>query len=182
MVGYGIGLKYYTELAESIGIEVRKAIITDEYLRTSQPNVYAAGDVAEFFDVIISSHNQMGTWDNAASHGRLVARNMLGDNQVYTEVPTYVTTMFGSRLSVLGLTPESHPELEREVQVNFDTRKYRALFFYEGRLVGAVIIGVLKGRRKLEDLIRGRQPIEGDRRAIFDLLGPIEEREAPLDE
>jgi NAD(P)H-nitrite reductase large subunit len=182
MVGYGIGLKYYTELAESIGIEVRKAIITDECLRTSRPNVYAAGDVAEFFDVIISSHNQMGTWDNAASHGRLVARNMLGDDQVYTEVPTYVTTMFGSRLSVLGLTPESHPELEREIQVNFETRKYRALFFYEGRLVGAVIIGVLKGRRKLEDLIRGREPVEGDRRAIFDLLGPIEEREAPLDE
>jgi NAD(P)H-nitrite reductase large subunit len=119
----------------------------------------------------------MGTWDNAASHGRLVAQNMLGKDLVYTEVPTYVTTMFGSRLSVLGLTPESHPELEREVQSNRETRKYRALFFYEGRLVGAVIIGVLKGRRKLEELIKGRQPITGDRRALFDLLGPIDEHE-----
>jgi NAD(P)H-nitrite reductase large subunit len=180
MVGYGIGLRYYTELAESIGIEVRKAIITDQFLQTSQPGVFAAGDAAEFYDVIINSHNQMGTWDNAASHGRLVAQNMLGRQQVYIEVPTYVTTMFGSRLSVLGLTPESHPELEREVQVNFDTRKYRALFFHEGRLVGGVIIGVLKGRRKIEELIRGRQPVEGDRRAIFDLLGPIDQAE-PLE-
>ncbi|HLJ67141.1 MAG TPA: FAD-dependent oxidoreductase [Chloroflexota bacterium] len=181
MVGYGIGLKYYTELAEQLGIEVRKAIVTDEHLRTSVPKVYAAGDVAEFYDVIISAHNQMGTWDNAASHGRLVAQNMLGQELVYTEVPTYVTTMFGSRLSVLGLTPESHPELEREIQVNMETRKYRALFFHEDRLVGAVIIGVLKGRRKLEELIRGRQPVDGDRRHLFDLLGPIEEPEA-LDE
>ncbi len=182
MVGYGIGLKYYTELAESIGLEVGKAIIVDEHLRTSNPNIYAAGDVAEFYDVIINRHNQMGTWDNAASHGRLVAQNMLGKDLVYTEVPTYVTTMFGSRLSVLGLTPENHPELEREVQVNLQTRKYRALFFYEGRLVGAVIIGVLKGRRKLEELIKSRQVVEGDRRALFDLLGPIDVAEAPIED
>lgn len=177
MVGYGIGLRYYTELAESIGLDVRKAIITDACLQTSRPNIFAAGDVAEFYDVIINTHNQMGTWDNAASHGRLVAQNMLGKNLVYTEVPTYVTTMFGSRLSVLGLTPESHPELEREVQVNFQTRKYRALFFYENRLVGAVIIGVLKGRRKIEEFIKAREPIAGDRRRLFDLLGPIDEPE-----
>lgn len=177
VVGYGIGLKYYTELAEQLGLRVDKAILTDEHLRTDDPSVYAAGDVAQFYDVIINQHNQMGTWDNAASHGRLVAQNMLGNDLVYTEVPTYVTTMFGSRLSVLGLTPEQHPELEREVQVNFDTRKYRALFFHKGRLVGAVIIGVLKGRRKIEEIIKARQPVE-DRRALFDLLGPIEEREA----
>jgi NAD(P)H-nitrite reductase large subunit len=177
VVGYGIGLRYYTELADQLGLEVDKAIITDEHLRTANPNVFAAGDVAQFHDVIINQHNQMGTWDNAVSHGRLVAQNMLGQNLVYTEVPTYVTTMFGSRLSVLGLTPEQHPELEREVQFNFDTRKYRALFFYEGRLVGAVIIGVLKGRRKIEEIIKARQPVE-DRRALFDFLGPIEEREA----
>jgi len=177
MVGYGIGLNYYTELAQSIGLSVQKAIITDEHLRTDDPNIYAAGDVAQFYDVIINQYNQMGTWDNAASHGRLVAQNMLGNDLVYLEVPTYVTTMFGSRLSVLGLTPESHPELEREVQYNLDARKYRALFFYEGRLVGAVIIGVLKGRRKLEELIKSRQPIEGDRRALFDLLGPVDEPE-----
>lgn len=182
MVGYGIGLRYYTELAEQIGLEVKKAIITDEHLCTAIPNVYAAGDVAEFYDVIINRHNQMGTWDNAASHGRLVAQNMLGKDLIYTEVPTYVTTMFGSRLSVLGLTPESHPELEREIQVNTQARKYRALFFYEGRLVGAVIIGVLKGRRKLEELIKGREPVTGDRRRLFDLLGPIEEPEAPLED
>jgi NAD(P)H-nitrite reductase large subunit len=182
MVGYGIGLRYFTELAEELGIEVRKAIITDKCLQTSIPGVYAAGDVAEFHDVILDGHNQMGTWDNAASHGRLVAQNMLGKELVYIEVPTYVTTMFGSRLSVLGLTPESHPELEREVQVNLHTRKYRALFFHRRNLVGAVIIGVLKGRRKLEELIRGRQPVEGDRRALFDLLGPIDEAEQPLED
>ncbi|GAC1468111.1 MAG: FAD/NAD(P)-binding oxidoreductase [Chloroflexota bacterium] len=177
IVGYGIGLNYYTDLATNMGLEVRKAIVTDEHLRTSDPRVYAAGDVAEFFDVIISAHNQMGTWDNAASHGRLVAQNMLGKDLIYTEVPTYVTTMFGSRLSVLGLTPESHPELEREIQVNLEARKYRALFFYRDRLVGAVIIGVLKGRRKLEEFIKGQEPISGDRRALFDLLGPIDEHE-----
>jgi NAD(P)H-nitrite reductase large subunit len=177
IVGYGIGLRYYTELAEQAGIELNKAIRTDQCLRTCVPNIYAAGDVSEFFDTVISAPNQMGTWDNAASHGRLVAQNMLGRDLTYTEVPTYVTTMFGSRLSVLGLTPESHPEVEKEIQVNTAARKYRALFFYDNRLVGAVIIGVLKGRRKLEELIKGRQPVAGERRALFELLGPVDEPE-----
>lgn len=177
MVGYGIGLRYYTELADQLGLRVNKAIITDERLQTSRPEVFAAGDVAEFYDIIINRHNQMGTWDNATTHGRLVAQNMLGAGLTYNEVPSYVTTMFGSRLSVLGLTPENTPDLERETQVNIDTRKYRALFFYQNRLVGAVIIGVLKGRRKLEEIIKGREPIDGDRRSLFDLLGPIEQAE-----
>lgn len=175
-VGYGIGLRYYTELAAQAGLAINKAILTDQHLRTANPMIYAAGDIAEFYDVVIGRHNQMGTWDNAVSHGRLVAQNMLGAGLTYTEVPTYVTTMFGSRLSVLGLTPEQHPELEHEVQYNFDTRKYRALFFHEGKLVGAVIIGVLKGRRKIEEIIRSREPVE-DRRAVFDLLGPLHVRE-----
>ena len=45
-----------------------------------------------------------------------------------------------------------------------------------------MIIGVLKGRRKIEELIKSRQPIEGDRRALFDLLGPIDLAEAPIED
>jgi len=45
-----------------------------------------------------------------------------------------------------------------------------------------VIIGVLKGRRKIEELTKSWQPIEGDRRALFDLLGPIDVAEAPIED
>ena len=169
MVGYGIGNDANISMLEGSGVETNHGVVTDRFLQTNLSNVYAAGDVAEFFDIVIDRHNIMGTWDNAMSQGRLVAKNMLGAREVYDEVPTYVTTMFGSRLSVLGITPDVIGGLEGLTHYDVATRHYRKLFFYENRLVGAVIIGELRGRRKLVELIRRREPIEGDREKLFEL-------------
>lgn len=169
MVGYGVGNDLNTRVLAGTGVEINQGVVTDKYLRTNVPNVFAAGDVAEFFDIVIGRHNTMGTWDNSVSQGRVAARNMLGANEVFDEVPTYVTTMFGSRLSVLGITPEVIGGLESAVRYDINTRHYKKLFFYENRLVGAVIIGELRGRRKLVQLIRNREEIGGDREALFDL-------------
>jgi len=169
MVGYGIGNDLNVKILEGTGVEINTGVVTDACLRTNISNIYAAGDVAEFFDVVISRHNVMGTWDNSISQGRVVARNMLGANDPYDEVPTYVTTMFGSRLSVLGITPDVMGGLEGRSRVDLDTRHYKKLFFYEDRLVGAVIIGELRGRRKLVQLIRGREPLQGAREELFDI-------------
>jgi len=171
MVGYGVGNDLNTSILDGTGVEVNVGVVTDKYLRTNLPNVYAAGDVAEFFDIVINRHNVMGTWDNSVSQGRIVARNMLGAEEVFDEVPTYVTTMFGSRLSVLGITPDVMAGLEGLTRYDIRTRHYKKLFFYENRLVGVVIIGELRGRRKLVQLIRSREPIESDREALFDLGG-----------
>jgi NAD(P)H-nitrite reductase large subunit len=169
MVGYGIGNDTNVSMLEGSGVEVNHGVVTDRFLQTNISNVYAAGDVAEFYDIVIDRHNIMGTWDNAMSQGRLVAKNMLGAREVYDEVPTYVTTMFGSRLSVLGITPDVIGGLEGLTHYDIPTRHYRKLFFYQNRLVGAVIIGELRGRRKLVELIRRREPIEGDREKLFEL-------------
>lgn len=174
MVGYGVGNDLNTGIVAETGVETNVGVVTDKCLRTNIPNIYAAGDVAEFFDIVIEQHNVMGTWDNSVSQGRVVARNMVGANDTYDEVPTYVTTMFGSRLSVLGITPDVMGGLESVTRFDIPTRHYKKLFFYENRLVGGVIIGELRGRRKLVQLIRGREPIEGDRDRLFDLGGGAE--------
>lgn len=169
MVGYGVGNELNVGILAGTGVEVNIGVVTDRFLRTNLPNIFAAGDVAEFFDVVINRHNVMGTWDNSVSQGRIVARNMLGAGEVFDEVPTYVTTMFGSRLSVLGVTPDVMGGLEDVVRYDTAARQYKKLFFYENRLVGAVIIGELRGRRKLVQLIQSRQPVSGDRDVLFDL-------------
>ena len=171
IVGYGVGNDLNTSILDGTGIAAHTGVVVDKFLRTNLPNVFAAGDVAEFFDIVINRHNVMGTWDNSVSQGRVAARNLLGADDVYDEVPTYVTTMFGSRLSVLGITPDVMGGLEGVTRYDLTTRHYKKLFFYENRLVGAVIIGELRGRRKLVQLIRGREPIEGNREALFDLGG-----------
>jgi len=110
LLTYGVGLDYYTEPVRT-GVELKNGIVTDSKLRTSAPDAYAAGDIAVFYDLMVERHNQMGTWDNAEAHGKVAARNMAGADEDFFDVPTYTTTMFGSTLAVMGVTPDVQPGL-----------------------------------------------------------------------
>src|SRR4030088_364354 len=168
LLTYGVGLDYYTEPARGSAIELDKGIVTDAKLRTSAPDVYAAGDAAVFFDLMIGRHNQMGTWDNAEAHGLVAAHNMAGAEEDFFDVPTYTTTMFGSTLAVMGITPDVQPNLESVRTYSFEEKFYRKLFFHQDRLVGAIMIGPPKGRKKLIEIMRSRQRIERPRQELLD--------------
>ncbi|HXM55301.1 MAG TPA: FAD-dependent oxidoreductase [Candidatus Dormibacteraeota bacterium] len=168
MLTYGVGLDYYVEPTRGTGIELKRGIVTDSKLRTAAPDVYAAGDVAVFYDQMIGKHNQMGTWDNAEAHGKTAAHNMAGDNEDFFDVPTYTTTMFGSTLAVMGITPDVQPGLESVRTYSFEEKFFRKLFFMDDRLVGAIMIGPPKGRKKLIEIMRSMQVIEGPREDLLD--------------
>jgi NAD(P)H-nitrite reductase large subunit len=164
---YGVGLDYYTEPVRS-AVELKNGIVTDSKLRTAAPAVYAAGDVAVFYDLMVERHNQMGTWDNAEAHGKVAARNMAGAEEDFFDVPTYTTTMFGSTLAVMGVTPDVQPGLESVRTFSFEEKFYRKLFFKDDRLVGAIMIGPPKGRKKLIEIMRSRLRIERPRQELLD--------------
>ncbi len=149
-------------------MELRGGIVTDSRLQTNVPGIYAAGDIAMFFDLMIQKHNQMGTWDNAEGHGRVAAVNMAGGDEEYFDVPTYTTTMFGSTLAVMGVTPDVQPGLESVRTFSFEEKFYRKLFFYDDQLVGAIMIGPPKGRKKLIEIMRSRQKITRPREELLD--------------
>jgi NAD(P)H-nitrite reductase large subunit len=168
LLTYGVGLDYYTEPVRDTGIELNKGIVTDSKLRTNAPDVYAAGDVAVFYDLMVERHNQMGTWDNAEAHGKVAARNMAGADEDFFDVPTYTTTMFGSTLAVMGVTPDVQPDLESVRTYSFEEKFYRKLFFKDDRLVGAIMIGPPKGRKKLIEIMRSRNKIERPKQELLD--------------
>jgi NAD(P)H-nitrite reductase large subunit len=170
MLGVGLGLTLNTGFLKDTGLELRGGIVTDEKLRTNLPDIYAAGDVAIFYDTFIDAHSQMGTWDNSSSQGRLVARNMAGADETYVEVPTYTSTMFHSKLRVVGITSEVSPEVESITKADHDARTYARLFFLHDRLVGAVAIGELRNRKELLTLIKTKAPLvtPSERQAVLD--------------
>jgi 3-phenylpropionate/trans-cinnamate dioxygenase ferredoxin reductase subunit len=168
LLTYGVGLDYYTEPLRDTGIEVNKGIVTDAKLRTAAPDVYAAGDVAVFYDLMVERHNQMGTWDNAEAHGKVAARNMAGADEDFFDVPTYTTTMFGSTLAVMGVTPDVQPGLESVRTYSLEEKFYRKLFFKDDHLVGAIMIGPPKGRKKLIEIMRSRRKIERPKQELLD--------------
>ena len=168
LLTYGVGLDYYTEPVARSEVKLDKGIVTDSKLRASAPDVYAAGDIAVFYDMMVERHNQMGTWDNAEAHGKVAARNMAGADEDFFDVPTYTTTMFGSTLAVMGVTPDVQPGLESVRTFSFDEKFYRKLFFKNDRLVGAIMIGPPKGRKKLIEIMRSRQVIERPKQDLLD--------------
>jgi NAD(P)H-nitrite reductase large subunit len=171
MLGVGLGIVRNVDVLAGSGIETKNAVICDEYLQTNDPDVYAAGDSAEYYDPYVGHHSVMGTWDNATNHGKIVGQNMLGARIPYNEVPTYSTTLFHNRIMAFGATTESDPELEPEMAIDETAQNYRRLFFKGEHLLGGVIIGARKGFPKLIELIQTKTPVPHSERAPLLALG-----------
>jgi 3-phenylpropionate/trans-cinnamate dioxygenase ferredoxin reductase subunit len=98
----GIGTLLENNWLKDAGVEVRCGIVTDEYLATNQTNIWAAGDAAEFQDVILNSHRMCGLWINAQLQGRTAALNMLGKREVYRHLSSYTVHGFGLNIGFIG--------------------------------------------------------------------------------
>jgi NAD(P)H-nitrite reductase large subunit len=174
IIGVGLGITLNTSFLKKTPIEVRQGVVVNEYLETNVAHVYAAGDVAEFYDPTIGRHHTMGTWDNALAHGRIAGTNMAGGHEPYIDVPTYTSPLFDVNIAVIGTAESNNPELE-SVALREPGEKghenYRKLFLRENKLVGAIMIGSPKGRKKLVDLIRNQQVLAGpsEREAVLTL-------------
>jgi NAD(P)H-nitrite reductase large subunit len=172
IVGCGLGLRLNHDFLPKDEVEIKYGVVTNQYLETNVEGLYAAGDIAEFYDVDLDTHYTMGTWASATTHGRVAAFNMAGTRQAVAETRAYTTTMFDSRMTVIGATPETHPEIESVSHADFvgDRPKdwtYRRLFFFEGRLVGAVIIGDMHAKVDLVKVIRSKRPAWDDRAELL---------------
>jgi NAD(P)H-nitrite reductase large subunit len=174
MLGVGLGITLNTQFLAGTPVEIRSGVVVNEYLETNVPGVYAAGDVAEFFDLAVNEHHTMGTWDNALAHGRVVGANMAGGHQPYVDVPTYTSPLFDVNIAVIGTAESNNPELEsiaRREPGEKGNDNYRKLFFRDNRLVGAIMIGSPKGRKKLVDIVKNQETIESaaEREALLTL-------------
>jgi NAD(P)H-nitrite reductase large subunit len=174
VIGVGLGITLNTTFLAHTAVEVRSGIVVNEYLETNVPGVYSAGDVAEFYDSTIGRHHTMGTWDNALAHGRIVGVNMAGGHEPYIDVPTYTSPLFDVNIAVVGTAETNNPELQsialREPGEK-GNENYRKLFFRENKLVGVLMIGSPKGRKKLVEIVKNQHVIEtaAEREALLTL-------------
>jgi NAD(P)H-nitrite reductase large subunit len=174
VIGVGLGISLNTKILEGTSIEVRKGIVVNEYLETNVPGVYAAGDIAEFFDSTINRHHTMGTWDNAMAHGKIAGLNMAGGHEPYIDVPTYTSPLFDVNIAVVGSAESNNPELEtiaRREPGDKGNENYRRLFFRDNKLVGVLMVGSPKGRKKLVELVKNQQVFatSAEREAVLTL-------------
>jgi len=159
IIGIGLGISLNTQFLNDTPVELRSGVVVNEFLETNVPGVYAAGDVAEFYDVAVGLHHTMGTWDNAMAHGRIAGANMIGAHLPYLDVPTYTSPLFDVNIAVVGTAESNNPELQmmcRREPGEKGNENYRKLFFHENRLVGVLMIGSPKGRKKMVEFVKNR--------------------------
>jgi NADPH-dependent 2,4-dienoyl-CoA reductase/sulfur reductase-like enzyme len=94
MVVAGIGVRPVTDLLASSGIDVADGVVVNEYLETSQPDIYAAGDVASYQDLLFEKRRRVEHWDNAVSQGQYCARALMGERTPFRHVPYFFSDVF----------------------------------------------------------------------------------------
>jgi 3-phenylpropionate/trans-cinnamate dioxygenase ferredoxin reductase component len=94
MVVAGIGVQPVTGVLAGSGIDVADGVTVNEYLETSRPDVYAAGDVANYQDVLFGKRRRVEHWDNAVSQGQYCARALMGERTPFQHVPYFFSDVF----------------------------------------------------------------------------------------
>jgi NADPH-dependent 2,4-dienoyl-CoA reductase/sulfur reductase-like enzyme len=94
LVVAGIGVDPAVELASSSGLDVSNGILVNEYLQTSNQDIFAAGDVANYQDVLFGKRRRVEHWDNAVSQGQYCARTLMGETAPFKHVPYFFSDVF----------------------------------------------------------------------------------------
>ncbi len=112
LVVVGVGVEPEVELAERAGLQVDDGILVDATLRTSDPHVWAAGDVANHDHPGLGRRLRVEHWDTALNHGTHVAGAMLGSDEPYTAQPYFFTDQYDWGMEYVGhVGPEGHDEV-----------------------------------------------------------------------
>ncbi|MGW8721456.1 NAD(P)/FAD-dependent oxidoreductase [Streptomyces althioticus] len=171
-----IGAAPRTSLAEAAGLELADpasggGVLVDERLRTSDPDIYAAGDVASFPHALFSTRLRVEHWANALNGGPAAARAMLGRDEIYDRVPYFFTDQYDLGMEYSGWAP---PGSYDQVVVRGDAgkREFVAFWVREGRVLAGMNVNVWDVTDSVQALIRSREPV--DTEALADPHVPLE--------
>ncbi|CAN5674179.1 hypothetical protein BH18PSE1_BH18PSE1_12580 [soil metagenome] len=98
----GVGAEPETDFLRDSGLQLEDGIVVNQYLETHLPGIYAAGDIAKFFDPVFRRNRRIEHWDNALKQGRIVARNMLGCHESYRAVSYFFSDVLGLSFNFIG--------------------------------------------------------------------------------
>jgi len=135
----GIGIEPNIELAEAAGLELKNGILADEFLRTKYPDIYAAGDVAAFYNPALGKLLRVEHEDNANTMGRLAGQAMAGEPSAYHHLPFFYSDLFE-----LGYEAVGELDSRMDIVSNWKEPFREGVVYYlrEGRVRGVLLWNV----------------------------------------
>jgi len=151
-------------LAAAAGLEVSGGVVTDASLRTSDPDIYAAGDVARSFNPVLGRQIRVDHWSNALNGGPAAAKAMLGQDVSYDRVPYFFSDQYDLGMECSGLpSPGSYDEVVYRGDVA--GREFIAFWLFGGRLVAGMNVNVWDFTDDIQSLIRSGRALDQARLA-----------------
>jgi len=172
LVVAGVGVRPVTELAESAGLAVDGGILVDASLRTSDPDIYAAGDVANAEHPVLHKRIHVEHWANALNGGPAAARAMLGQSVSYDDIPYFFSDQYDLGMEYSGfLGTLSHDEVVFRGDVA--GREFIAFYLKDGKLIAGLNANVWDVNEPIQAIIRSGKTL--DRARLADASVPLDE-------
>ena len=166
----GKGVNSNIGLVANTDIRTHWGIIVDDELRTSAPDIYAAGDVAETMDIVTGRETVNAIWPAAAEQGRIAGANMAGEHQKYEgSMRMNSAEFFGLPLISTGLVKPKAPE-EYEILTRYVVQKeiFRKVVLRDNVVVGAVLVGEIESAGVYATLMRKKVDVSSVKDRLLD--------------
>ena len=148
-----------TELAEACGLEVQDGIIVDEYGRTSDPRIFAVGDVARHYNAALGRTIRVESWHNAKNQSVVAARAIAGHSQPYAEVPWFWSDQFDMNLQIVGYSSDWDRVV---VRGESNGRRFTVFYLQADHVVAANMVNNGRDVRVARNLVAQATPVRDD--------------------
>lgn len=159
LVLVGVGAIPNVELAEAAGMRVDNGVLVDASLRTSAPDVFAAGDIANIDHAGAGVRVRSEHWAVALATGQAAAKAMLGQEVSYDVIPFFFTDQWD-----LGMELAGYPHLMRDAEIvvrgDLATREYLAFWVKDGRVGGGMNVNVWDVNEQIQELVRSGTQVD----------------------
>ncbi|MFI5489048.1 MULTISPECIES: NAD(P)/FAD-dependent oxidoreductase [Micromonospora] len=164
LVVVGVGVRPATELAERAGLAVDDGVLVDHTLRTDDPHIWAAGDLANAQHPLLGTRVRVEHWANALHSGPAAARGLLGQPVSYDRLPYFYTDQYELGMEYTGHAPPGSYD-RVVVRGDLDGGAFIAFWTSRGRVLAGMNVNVWDVTDPIKELIRSRQPVDPDRLA-----------------
>jgi 3-phenylpropionate/trans-cinnamate dioxygenase ferredoxin reductase subunit len=161
MIIVGIGAIPRTELAAEASLKIDNGIVVDEHLRTSDPDIFAAGDIAHAYNPRLGRHIRVEHWANARRQGAIAAKSMLGKDAVHVRPSYFFTDQYDLSMEYTGdIGPAGY---DRVIFRRYaDSSQVIVFWLYEQRIQAGMNINIWDVADDIERLILSARPIDAD--------------------
>jgi 3-phenylpropionate/trans-cinnamate dioxygenase ferredoxin reductase component len=150
----GIGIEPEMKLAKSAGLVVKDGIVVNEFLQTSSPDIYAAGDNAYFPYSVLARNMRVEHWDNAINQGKTAGMNMAGEHIAYTYMPYFFSDLFDFGYEAVGMVNsklETYADWQKENNIGV------VYYLEDGKVKGAMMCNIWEKVDAARELIKSNK-------------------------